>query len=97
MYVFAYPGATAKNICDQLLIEFLPPPSRIEIVILHVGTNNAATSRMHQPLAKALTDIQKCILILTDYYPNAVIYYRLKILFVTFFPALFINKVLHWL
>ena len=76
IYSFVYPGITAYQLGSELRHEFLPPPSQIRLVILHVGTNNASTSRSTQEMHHAKADIKFCIDTVQELYHRAHIVIR---------------------
>ena len=61
LFLFSYPGIMANDLDDLLFSEYLPPPSRVGTVIVHVGANNASTERENQTIQTASKNVCNCI------------------------------------
>jgi len=75
LFLFSYPGIMANDLDDLLSSEYLPPPSRVGTVILHVGANNASTDRENQTIQTASKNVCNCIDTLAEFYPGAKLWY----------------------
>jgi len=73
-WLYAYPGITAEQLRFHLQNEVgLPPPSKIGVVYIHVGTNNVSTLR-EQKAGPAIIHEQKGVIsIVQQIYKSAVV------------------------
>jgi len=73
-WLYAYPGITAEQLRYHLQNEVgLPPPSKIGVVYIHVGTNNVSTLR-EQKAGPAIIHEQKGVIsIVQQIYKSAVV------------------------
>merc|ERR1712227_613643 len=70
--LFSYPGITAGDLNKEMTeCEYMPPPSRIGMVILHVGSNDASRTREDKTVEDCCDVIMKCVETLREFYPAA--------------------------
>ena len=70
MYIFSYPGIRSGDLDRALKEEILPSPSEIGIVIIHVGTNDASTTRKDQSEIAVADDISELCQTVRKMYNN---------------------------
>jgi len=56
IYKISYPGIRINQLDEVLDIEILPSPEEIEGVILHIGTNDASTTRVNKTIQEIMQD-----------------------------------------
>jgi hypothetical protein len=82
--LYSYPGINASKLYNALLTEVLPPSkdetnpkskSNVNLIILHVGTNDASIGRIDEKVLNICGSIKKAMEYLQDIYPVARIVY----------------------
>jgi len=71
IYKISYPGIRINQLDELLDIEILPSPEEIDGLILHIGTNDASTTRVNKSIQEIMKDYANLLWKLEDIYDES--------------------------